>query len=58
VESQQHEPGGKIAMMALILAFAPSHPALPEPSTAIDKAFERAEEIFANIQSSRAERHP
>ena len=35
-------------MMALILAFVPSHPARPEPSTAIDQAFERAEEIFAN----------
>jgi hypothetical protein len=43
----QHEPGRKIAMMALIPTLVPSHPARPEPSTAIDKAFERAEEIFA-----------
>jgi hypothetical protein len=37
-----------MAMMALILVFVPSHPARPEPSAAIDQAFERAEEIFAN----------
>jgi len=34
-------------MMAQIFAFVPSHPARPEPSTAIDKAFEQAEESFA-----------
>ena len=53
VESQ-HEPGGKIAMMALVRYSFPRIPHGRYPERAVEKAFERAAEIFANylIESS------